>query len=173
MGIINNFSFQIFSCWIFYLIEIKNGWLADNKKFFMTETASSLSFLKICQRYVGCNFAGLWRLIIKIVLGFELQIFVVKVAHNPEYPWRMHEEQTLNVNTIAPIVIVFKNVPNNRFVVAELRVKIVFNTGLDFSNEQTLAFFYKGKQLLILKELQRCYFLIIWVASSFLKCFMV
>ena len=171
MGIINNFSFQIFSCWIFYLIEIKNGWLADNKKFFMTETASSLSFLKICQRYVGCNFAGLWRLIIKIVLGFELQIFVVKVAHNPEYPWRMHEEQTLNVNTIAPIVIVFKNVPNNRFVVAELRVKIVFNTGLDFSNEQTLAFFYKGNQLLILKELQGCdFFLVIWVASSFNKC---
>ena len=73
----------------------------------------------------------------------------------------MHEEQTLNVNIIAKTVIVFKDVPNNRFVEAELRVKIVFNTGLDFSNEQTLAFFYKGKQLLILKELQCCYFLII------------
>jgi hypothetical protein len=52
----------------------------------MTETASRLSFLKICQRGVDCNFAGFWRLIIKIVLGFELQIFVIKVAHNPEYP---------------------------------------------------------------------------------------
>ena len=173
MGIVNNVSFQIFSRWIFYLIEIKSGWLADNKKFSMTETASNLSFLKICQRGVGCNFAGLWRLIIEIVLGFELQIFVIKVAHNPEYPWRMHEEQTLKVNIIAPTVIVFKNVPNNRLVVAQLRVKMVFRTGLDFSNEQTLAFFYKGNQLLILKELQCCDFLVIWVASSFFKCFLV
>jgi hypothetical protein len=70
-------------------------------------------------------------------LGFELQIFVIKVAHNPEYPWRMHEEQTLKVNIIAPTVIVFKNVPNNRLVEAQLRVKMVFRTGLDFSNEQT------------------------------------
>jgi hypothetical protein len=73
----------------------------------------------------------------------------------------MHEEQTLKVNIIAPTVIVFKNVPNNRLVEAQLRVKMVFRTGLDFSNEQTLAFFYKGNQLLILKELQCCDFLVI------------
>jgi hypothetical protein len=36
-----------------------------------------------------------------------------------------------------------------------------------------LAFFYKGNQLLILKELQCCDFLVIWVASSFFKCFLV
>jgi len=35
---------------------------------------------------MGCNFAGLWRLIIEIVLGFELQIFVVGVALHVEYP---------------------------------------------------------------------------------------
>ena len=73
----------------------------------------------------------------------------------------MHEEQTLNVNIIAKTVIVFKDVPNNRFVEAELRVKIVFRTGLYFSNEQTLAFFYKGNQLLILKELQGCDFFLV------------
>ena len=73
----------------------------------------------------------------------------------------MHEEQTLNVNIIAKTVIVFKDVPNNRFVEAELRVKIVFRTGLYFSNEQTLAFFNKGNQLLILKELQGCDFFLV------------